>query len=897
MCYTDVGGIMKKIILVDGNNLLFRSFYGTSYSGVIMRNSKGFPTNALYGFINMMHKIINEEKPNYIMVAFDKGKSFRVKEFDNYKAGRAKMPEDLKLQFPKAKEILNILGVKYFEIDDYEADDIIGTLAKKVDEEDDFVGTIISSDKDLLQLISDDVVVKKPTSDGYEIVDKKVFYDKYGCDPIKMIDLKALMGDTSDNIPGVEHIGEKSAIELISKYGSLDGVYDNIDNINGKKKEYLINGKKQAYDSYNIATIYRNVPIDFDLDDCKYDGIDYNKFKIILEELEFKSLLRKYNLLDDINKKYSDNNSIDNNSSNQIRLFDDIDNTVIDKDDSFVEGSINEISSDFAFYIETTGEVYSKSNIIGISIYDGKKYYYIKNEDIYKYKDLFSNNYNKYTWDLKKNIVVLNKYGIVIKNCVFDTNIAMYLLDYNIKDDIAFSSKQVGFDIPLYEDIYGTLKRPKDIEFDVIKNICFDKVRLIYNTKAKLYDELRNNEMLDLFNNIEMKLIYVLADMELTGIMIDTKYLEDMKIVIKDKLDKLEREIYDLAGEEFNIMSTKQLSDILFVKLGINYPKKGNKYSVSKDILEKLTDYDIINKILEYKQYQKLYSTYIVGLLDEVRSDNRIHTIYTQTLTRTGRLSSISPNLQNIPARSDFSKLIRKAFLPDKDCLLLSSDYSQVELRIFASISNAENMIDAFNNNIDIHTKTASDIYHVPIEEVTKDMRRSAKAVNFGIIYGISGFGLSEDLGIDIKDAKKFLDDYLCLYPQIKDYMNVAIEKVKEDGYSQTLMGRRRKIDEINSANFLIRQQGERMALNTPIQGTSADIIKKAMIEIYDELNKRCYKSKILLQIHDELILNVYKDEEEEVTKLVKRIMENTFKLKVPLEVSMSVGNNWYEAK
>jgi len=880
---------MNKIILVDGNNILFRAFYGTSYSGAIMRNSKGFPTNALYAFINTMHKIIEDENPNYILVAFDKGKTFRHDKYEDYKAGRAKIPEDLSIQFPKAKEILKILGIKYFEIDNFEADDIIGTLSKKVEESNNFTGTIISSDKDLYQLISDKVVVKSPSKEGYKIIDKQEFYNIYKCLPINMIDLKALMGDASDNIKGVSHIGEKSAIELISKYKSLDNLYNHIDEIKGKKQEYLIEGKNQAYESYDIATIYRKVPLDFDIEDCKYSGIDLNKFRDILKELEFHSLLKKYNLL-----------NIDNNNSSSDQItFDFDENKDKDKNKEFNLSNLNNLNKDFSFYIEIKPGVYSKSSILGIGIYDGENNYFIKEEDINKYKNIFENNLNKYTWDLKKNIILLNKYDIKINNCLYDSQVAMYLLDYNIKEDISYSMQVFNYNIDYYEDVYGTVKRPIEVEEDILIKNCLLKAKAIYETRNNLIKEINDNNMQDLFNNIEMKLTYVLADMEEVGIRVNSKYLEDLKIEIKEKLDELEKDIYSLAGCEFSILSNVQLPKILFEKLEIPYPKRirNNKYSVSKEVLNKLTDYEIVNKILEYKMYQKLYSTYIVGLLDEVREDGKIHTIYTQTLTRTGRLSSISPNLQNIPARKDFSRIIRKAFIPDEDSLLLSSDYSQVELRIFASVANATNMINAFKNGIDIHTQTASDIFHINKEDVTKEQRSQAKAVNFGIIYGISSFGLSEDLGIKIKDAQKFIDDYLETYPEIKKYMDDEIEKVKEKGYALTLMNRKRKIPEINSSNYLIREQGKRQALNTPIQGMSADIIKKAMVELYDELNKRKLKSKILLQIHDELILNVKKDELEEVKIIVKDIMENVYKLNVPLEVSIAVGNSWYEAK
>ena len=867
---------MKKIILVDGNNLLFRSFFATAYQGVIMKNSKGFPTNALYGFINMMNRIIKEENPSYIMVAFDKGKTFRHDKYDDYKAGRAAMPDELKLQFPKAKEVLEAMGIKYYEIDNYEADDIIGTLAKKVDEEDEFVATIVSSDKDLLQLISDEVVVKLLKSNDHIMMTKEEFKNVYGLDPIKMIDLKALMGDSSDNIPGVKGIGEKTAIKLLSEYDSLDGLYDHIDEIKGKTKEKLEHDKDNAYMSYDLATIYRNVPLDFDLEDCVYNGYDSIKFKEELEELEFYSLLKKID--------FSGVESKEEKKKEEI-IISDISNL---KD------------KEFAFYLETIGNIYSKSHVLGISIYDGDKYYYIPENEIKNYDYLFSSDIQKYTYDLKKSLVVLNNI-IDIKNVNYDAMIALYLLDYVVKDDISFVARSFDYNITDYETFFGTEKRPKLYDEEELKKLGCLKAKFIYETRETILNKLKDDGEDELFNKIEMPLASVLADMEITGIKVDKDYLKEVEKYLDKQIKVLEREIYDLAGKEFNIMSTSQLGNILFVDLGIKYPKRikeGQRFLTNKEILDKVRDkHPIIEKILEYRTLTKLYSNYAVGLEAEIRDDQRIHTIFTQTLTRTGRLSSIEPNLQNIPARSEYSELIRKAFIPDEDSVLLSSDYSQVELRIFAHVSNEKNLIQAFIDEKDIHAKTASDIFHVPMEEVTKDMRRNAKAVNFGILYGISGFGLSEDLGIDIKTAKNFIDDYLETYPGILKYMEEEKAKAYKYGYVKTLMNRKRVIEELNNRNYMIRSSGERMALNTPIQGTAADILKKAMVEIFDEFNKRHLKSKMLIQVHDELVFNVLNSELEEVKKIVKDKMENTIKLSVPLKVDIEIGNNWYEAK
>ena len=868
---------MKKIVLIDGNNLIFRSYYATAYSGVIMRNSKGFPTNALYGFINMMNKIIREDKPEYILVAFDKGKTFRHSEYDEYKAGRSDTPDELKQQFPVAKDVLNAMGIKYFEIDNYEADDIIGTLSSMAHIDPDFDCEIVSSDKDLLQLIEDDVVVRSPKNNDYIIYDRNTFKDIYEVEPIRMIDLKALMGDTSDNIPGVAGIGEKTAIKLIKEYDNIDNLYEHVDEIKGKVKDKLIEGKKSCYISRDLATIIKDVKLGFSLEDTKYLGINNLKFKSILEELEFNSLLKKYDLMGEVS-----------------------DNTIVDDKLSYKDIKEFDKTKEFSFYIETRGEVYSKSEIIGISLFDGENCYFLDLDNLEKYKDIFECDTKKITYDLKKNIVVLNNYNISINGEVFDTMIAGYLTNYDVKDDISIIGRSFGYKINDYLEDYGSIKRPIDVGLDKLKEIIGTKVKFIYESKDDLISKIEEFGEVELFNNIEMPLVRVLADMELTGIKVDKDYLEEVKVELENSMSTIEKEIYDLAGCEFNIMSPQQLADILFVKLGIPYPKrvKNNKYSTSKDILDKIRFVNpIVDKVLEYRMLSKLYSNYAVGLLSEIRDDGRIHTIFTQTLTRTGRLSSISPNLQNIPARDDYARMIRKAFVPDDNSVLLSSDYSQVELRVFASMSNATQMIDAFKNNIDIHTKTASDIYHIPIEEVTKKERRTAKAVNFGIIYGISSFGLSEDLGIDMVEAKHFIDNYLDAFPGIREYMEKEKEEAYKNGYVTTLMNRRRVIEELNSKNYMIRTSGERMALNTPIQGTAADILKKAMVELYNEMNKKKLKSKILLQVHDELIINVLEDEIDEVKKLTQEIMENAFKLEVPLKVEISTGSNWYEAK
>ena len=870
---------MKKVILVDGNNLLFRSFYATSYTGNIMRNSKGFPTNAIYGFINMINKIIEEEKPEYMLVAFDKGKTFRHEKYTDYKAGRAAMPEDLKPQFPKAKEVLDAMGIIHFEIDNYEADDIIGTISKIVDEEDEFTATIVSSDKDLLQLISDEVDVKLLKQNDYIRMDKNKFFEIYGTEPIHMIDLKALMGDSSDNIPGVKGIGEKTAIKLISTYSSIDNLYNHIDEITGKTKEKLLDDKMSAYKSYDLATIYREVPLPFSLNDLEYKGINKKQLSRILSELEFNSLIRKFDL-----------DKVSNIEEKKVKKYSLKDISLFDK------------NKEFSYYVELNSYNYHKADLIGISLCDGENVYYIDKDDVNKYLDIFTSNTSKFTYDFKKCYVFFKeKYNIEIKNNTFDTMIGAYLLDCTVKDDISFIAKSYGYDIPLYEDMYGTEKKPNVFSVETLKEVLGQKTSFIFDTKLEILKQIEAYNETDLFLDIELPLAKVLGDMEIEGIRIKKEYLDEMSVELKKKMNELEQDIYSFAGCQFNIMSPKQLGELLFDKLQIKYPKRltsGKNYSTSKEVLDKIIDSNpIISLILEYRTLSKLYTTYAEGLKLEIREDNKIHTIFNQTLTRTGRLSSVSPNLQNIPVRDEVGKTIRKAFVSEENSVLLSSDYSQIELRMFADASGVKPLQEAFLNDQDIHAKTASDIFHVPIDKVTKNERRTAKAVNFGILYGISSFGLAEDLHIPVKQAKEFLDNYLETYSGVKDYMEIEKAKAYKNGYVTTIMNRRRNLEELKSKNFMIRSQGERMALNTPIQGSAADILKKAMVDIYNEFESKKLKSKMLIQVHDELIFNVYNDELDEVKQIVKDKMENVYKLSVPLKVDINIGSTWYEAK
>lgn len=858
---------MKRAILVDGNNLLFRSYYATAYNGNLMKNSKGFPTNAIFGFINMINKIILEEKPEYMLVAFDKGKNFRHEKYKEYKEGRIKTPDDLLLQFPYAKKVLENMGIKYLEVDNYEADDIIGTYARLADEDKNYDATIISSDKDLLQLISGDVNVKLLKQKDYILMNEETFKEYYGVEPIKMIDLKALMGDVSDNIPGVKGIGEKTAINLIKEYGSLENLYENIDILKGKTKEKLIEDKDNAFFSKELATIYKKVPVPYTFEDLKINSCDTLSLKKLYEELEFNSFIKKLK---------------------ENEIVSDCDGESVEYKENIQYSDVEKVDKPFAFYLELTSDNYHMGEIIGLSIYDGVKSYYLTKDEIIKNKQIFK--YAAYTYDLKKSMVVLKKLGIDLTHVKFDTMIALYLLNKNVNDDISYVSNTYGYKIKYVNDI-----RKNSLKRDIVL-----KSKFIYEVVEDLKIELEKFKLEKLFNEIEMPLIEVLAYIEENGMCVDRKILEDMKEEVSVKIDLVKNKIYNYAGVEFNISSPKQLGEVLFEKLNLPYGKKKGKtgYSTSHDILVKLRDlHPIINLILKYREMTKLYSTYLEGLGNYILEDGKIHTIFKQTIARTGRLSSTEPNLQNIPVRTEEGKLIRKAFLPEKNSIIMTSDYSQIELRVLAHISKCENLKNAFLNHEDIHTKVASDIYGVPIESVSKSMRRTAKAVIFGIVYGISGYGLGENLEINPNEAKKFIEKYLKMYPGVKEYMDNIKKEAYENYYVKTIFGRIRYLDELRNTNYMIRSMGERMALNTPIQGSSADIIKKAMIDVYKYFKENKLKSTMILQIHDELVFNVVKEEKEKVTEIVTRLMENAYNLDVPLKVEVEFGDNWYNAK
>ena len=858
---------MKRVILVDGNNLMFRSFYATAYTGNIMRNSKGFPTNALYGFTTMMNKIIHEENPEYIAVAFDVGKNFRKQKYDFYKEGRQATPNELLEQMPIARKLLDAMGIKYLELEPYEADDIIGTLAKMADLDPEYDATIISSDRDLLQLISPVVDVKLLKQTGYIKYNPETFQDDYGIDPIEIIDLKALAGDSSDNIPGVKGIGEKTALKLLQEYGSLEGIYENIDSIKGKMKEKLEIDRENAFMSKDIATIYRDVPLGITFQDIKYRGANEKELESIFESLEFYSLLKNFERKE-----------------------------VVKDDISFekVEDVFSlKLGDEVSIYAFLDDENYHKANVLGLGISDKDHNYFLQKESIHDLPALLKDKVI-YTYHAKALDIVFRKSEVMLPFVNYDLMIAAYLLNGFNKDDIAYLMHPEGINVTFFADA----KKSGFQDMNLLEKDIVLKSRFIYDTRDRYINELKTEDMYQLFKDIEMPLTRVLADMEYFGVKVDSKVLDEIKKEAEEKLDSLSREIYALAGVEFNIASPKQLGEVLFERLGLTSGKKNQTgYKTDATTLQKLRGkHPIIDLILEYRNYSKIVSTYTASLENAKFPDGKIHTIFKQTLTRTGRLSSVEPNLQNIPIRGEEGRKVRRAFVPTND-LFLSIDYSQIELRILAHISGSKELIDAFRNGADIHTKVAADIYGVDEKEVTKRMRSTAKAVIFGIVYGISGFGLGENLNISSKEAQKFIEKYYELYPGVKKYMDNIIKEAYETGSVRTLFNRKRTIEELNNRNYMIRSSGERIALNTPIQGTSADIIKKAMVLVFEEFKKQNIQSKMVLQIHDELVIDTIKEEKEQVTKIVKDVMENVIQLSVPLKVGIAEGKDLYEAK
>ena len=873
---------MDKIILLDGNSLSYRAFYAMP----ALQNKSGLYTNSVYGFTLMLERMLEDIKPKYALAAFDKGKqTFRHKTYQEYKGTRDKTPSELVEQFGYVRELLDSYGIKYEEHFDYEADDIIGSYAKLA-EKAGLEVIIISGDKDLTQLASDNITIYY-TRRGVTEVDHytpEFINEKYGLSPEQIIDMKGLMGDKSDNIPGIAGIGEKTAIKLLAEYKTVENVLDNIDNISGKKlKERLAEGKEDALLSKELATIFTEVPVENKLEDLTFSE-NRSKKKELFEKLEFVSFLKKLAENDDVD--------VDGKEEKELEIINADEKTEL----SFENSSL---------HIECFTEDYHNSDVVNIAVYKDENVYIFSEDNFFENK--FVRNYlesdaEKVVYDYKKILYIAKRNGISdIAGNIFDVKIAAYLLDVTVKtelDKIVFNT--LGNIIKSEEEIYGKgVKRTLPTN-EILYPYLAQVVKSIFDLKEIQSARLKEENMDSLYKNIEVKVARVLANMEYEGIHVSKKALEDMSDELDERIKILEASIHTLAGSEFNIASPKQLGIVLFEDLGLPPVKKTKTgYSTSVEVLEQLQhSHEIIPLIMEYRVLTKLNSTYAKGLVKDITRKGKIHTRYEQTLTQTGRLSSVNPNLQNIPTRIEEGKKIRKAFIPaSDDRVILSIDYSQIELRVLAHMAQDKGMIDAFTHDLDIHTKTASEVNGVSLDEVTPTMRREAKAVNFGIVYGISDFGLSNNLGITRKRAKEFIDKYLETFSGVNKYMTDIVEFAKEHGYVETLYNRRRALPEINAKNKIVASLNARLAMNTPIQGTAADIIKLAMINAFDYIEKTKVDAKLLLQVHDELIFDVNKDVVDEFTIEMVKIMEEAVELDVKLKAEASSGSSWYDTK
>ena len=866
---------MKKLLILDSNSILNRAFYGVRY----LSAKDGTPTNAIYGFLNILLKLIKEQEPDYICAAFDvKAPTFRHKQYEGYKAQRKPMPEGLAAQMPLAKDVLRAMGVTILEKEGYEADDIIGTVARLC-EESEISCFIATGDKDDLQLASDKTkVILTVTKSGYNetiIYDDKAVKEKYHVTPTEFIDVKALMGDPSDNIPGVKGVGEKTAMSLIEKHHSIEYIYENIDGIGlkGAMLQKMKDGREMAFMSKELATINRNTPIEFNAEECVFDGFENNgELYEILKRLELNSIIKKLDLSGGDNVK---------------------ENEDIFKDFSYQVGDKNMISGDkVTVVLDFDGD-----NISSAAVGVGNNAVVLNEQDDIK-ELLEDDSIAKVMFDVKEAIVKLNG-RIDIKNIVDDTAIAAYLVD-PAKNEYTIEK--------LASEYFGTvIEKPEVKQLSLLDDVETDRSEYLAKCAValgvlneRIGDKIKENGQEKLYQEVELPLVTVLAHLEINGFLVDDNQLKEFADKLGEKIDALTNEIYMLAGEEFNINSPKQLGVILFEKLELKPVKKTKTgYATNADVLEKLRDkHPIVNFIMEYRQLAKLKSTYCDGLTAVVNPNtHRIHSVFTQTVTVTGRLSSTEPNLQNIPTRTELGREIRKMFVAKDGYVLVDADYSQIELRVLAHIANDETMINAFRNNEDIHAVTASQVLGIPLEDVTKEQRSSAKAVNFGIVYGIGEFSLAQDLHISVKEAKAYIESYLEKYNGVRNYMESIKEQAKKDGYVKTMLNRIRYIPELKSPNYNIRQFGERVALNTPIQGTAADIIKLAMVRVDNRLINEGLKSKLILQVHDELIVEAHKDEVNKVKQILSEEMQGAMELNVPLKVDMSTGHSWYDAK
>ncbi|PMD73377.1 DNA polymerase I [Companilactobacillus nuruki] len=881
----------KKLLLIDGNSVSFRAFFAMHNVLDKFVNGEGVHTNALYAFNNMLEIILKEEQPTHALVAFDAGKvTFRTKMYDDYKNGRSKTPTEFTEQMPLIQDLLNYRGMKTYQLPDYEADDIIGTMSRKAQAQGMDV-TIVTGDRDLTQLTTDKVTVRvnvKGVTETESYTPEHV-KEKLGITPEQIIDMKGLMGDTSDNYPGVEKVGEKTAIKLIDQYGSVEGIYEHVDEMKKSKlKEHLINDKDKAFLSKKLATIDVDAPVDLKLNDLEYRGDNQEQLIQFYQKMNFNSFLERMNVplentaetLADIKVEQLNSDSIEN---------------------------IVKSNKAHTLVIEGFGENYHTAPITGILISDGKNYYgtsdvsILENDDLKRW--LADKTKEKYLFDNKRTIALLHRYGCNLNGVSFDMLLVAYLLDTNDnKQDIGLVAKNYNVSLPTEEEFYGKgVKKAVPEDNSILINFIAQKAQVIDTLKDKMLSELKDNDQDSLYDEIELPLSIVLAEMEIKGIKVEVSKLKEMENTFATRLSEIEQKIYQEAGKEFNINSPKQLGVVLFEDLKLPVIKKTKTgYSTSVDVLEKLKDKSpVVEKILEYRQISKIQSTYVVGLQKFVHPDNKIHTIYLQTLTQTGRLSSIEPNLQNIPIRIDEGKQIRKAFVPQHDDWeIFSADYSQVELRVLAHISGDENMQEAFKEDYDIHAHTAMRIFGLnSTDEVTPNMRRQAKATNFGIVYGISDYGLSQNIGISRKQAATFIESYFEQYPGVKKYMDDIVKYARENGYVETIMHRRRYLPDIHSSNFNVRNFAQRTAMNTPIQGSAADIIKVAMINMQKMIQRENLQANLLLQVHDEMIFEAPKSEIETLGELVPSVMDSAVKLDVPLKVETAHGKTWYEAK
>ncbi len=890
-----------KFVIIDGNSILFRAYYALPP----LKNKKGVFTNAVYGFLTMLYKIIDDYQPKYICVAFDPDKpTFRHEKYEDYKAGRAKAPNELVMQFGMIRDVLDKHNIEHLEIDSYEADDIAGSLANKY-KDNGVESYLVTSDKDYLQLIDKDITViltKTGVTNTVEFNENKM-EEEYGISSDQFVDLKALMGDSSDNIPGVYGIGEKTGLKLLKKYESLDGVYENIDKIKGKMKEKLEKEKNQAYLSYTLAKIIKNIPLEYDLDFFEYKEAEREELLKLYDEYEFRKLKDRFKQSAQLT--FGTENIKFQEKEKKIKEIPKAEKVEVKK---LIEKIKKTGKFGFKFLYDDERVYYS--NIVYAGFIIEEEVYYINeniNESLLDLKAIFENKeIKKYSHHIKDELIALLNLDINVKGIDFDSMIGKYIIapserSYDI-DRLAYEFLEIDIHGKTYYLGKGKKKKNfEEIEEKKALKYLSELLYITYNIKENIGKKLEETKMKKLYNDFELPLVKVMASMEVVGFKIDKEELNNIGDEFKRKLEILEGLIQDFAGEEFNLNSPKQLGKILFEKLELPVIKKTKTgFSTNAEVLEKLkSKHPIINKIIEYRQLSKLNSTYVDGfikLIDE--KDGRVHSSFKQTTASTGRISSTEPNLQNIPVRTDEGRKLRKVFVVEKDdFVLLDADYSQIELRVLAHVAEETKLIEAFENGEDIHTKTASEVFKVPINQVTSTMRSRAKAVNFGIVYGISDYGLGRDLNISRKEAKEYIDNYLDYYSNINKYMKEIIKKGKKEGYVETVFGRRRYLPELKSRNYNVRSFGERLALNTPIQGTAADIIKKAMINVYNRLDNERLKSRLILQVHDELIIEVYKPELEKVKNILEEEMENAAKLKIKLDVDMNTGASWYEAK